>query len=59
MSEDEKPEKSIRRSKEWRRNQAAAKKRANALFGGKLYCREHNQKITATGAKHYSCTVKG
>ena len=59
MTEEEKRETSIRRSKEWRRNQAATKKRANALFGGKLFCGEHNQKITATYAKHYSCPVKG
>ncbi|MDG4720726.1 recombinase family protein [Thalassospira aquimaris] len=59
MTEEEKRETSIRRSKEWRRTQAATKKRANAVFGGKLYCGEHNQKITATYAKHYSCPVKG
>ncbi|WP_417833971.1 recombinase family protein [Thalassospira xiamenensis] len=59
MTEEEKRETSIRRSKEWRRKQAVTKKRANALFGGKLYCGEHNQKITATYAKHYSCPVKG
>jgi len=49
----------MRPEKEWRRKQAVTKKRANALFGGKLYCGEHNQKITATYAKHYSCPVKG
>ena len=59
MTEEEKRETSIRRSKEWRRKQAVTKKRANALFGGKLYCGEHNEKITATYAKHYSCPVKG
>ncbi|WP_114095840.1 recombinase family protein [Thalassospira xiamenensis] len=59
MTEEEKRETSIRRSKEWRRKQAVTKKRANAVFGGKLYCGEHNQKITATYAKHYSCPVKG
>jgi hypothetical protein len=59
MTEDEKRETSIRRSKEWRRKQAVTKKRANAMFGGKLYCGEHNEKITATYAKHYSCSVKG
>lgn len=59
MTEEERRDKSIRRSKEWRRNQAVGNKRANAVFGGKLYCGEHDQKITATYAKHYSCPVKG
>ncbi|WP_417247422.1 recombinase family protein [Celeribacter sp.] len=59
MTDDERRDKSIRRSKEWRRNQAVGNKRANAVFGGKLYCGEHDQKITATYAKHYSCPVKG
>ncbi|MEQ8391457.1 MAG: recombinase family protein [Thalassospira sp.] len=59
MTDEERRDKSIRRSKEWRRNQAVGNKRANAVFGGKLYCGEHDQKITATYAKHYSCPVKG
>ena len=59
MTDEERRDKSIRRSKEWRRNQAVGSKRANAVFGGKLYCGEHDQKITATYAKHYSCPVKG
>ena len=59
MTDEERRDKSIRRSKEWRRNQAVGNKRANAVFGGKLYCGEHHQKITATYAKHYSCPVKG
>lgn len=58
-TEEEKREISIKRSKEWRRNQAITTKRSNAVFGGKLYCGEHGHKITATYAKHYSCPVKG
>lgn len=58
-TEEEKREISIKRSKEWRRNQAITAKRSNAVFGGKLYCGEHGHKITATYAKHYSCPVKG
>ncbi len=57
--EAEKREISIRRSKEWRRSQTVTTKRANAVFGGKLYCDEHGHKIVATYAKHYSCPVKG
>ena len=59
ITEAEKREISIRRSKEWRRNQAITPKRANAVFGGKLYCGVHGHKIVATYAKHYSCPVKG
>ncbi|WP_158091287.1 recombinase family protein [Thalassospira mesophila] len=59
ISEAEKREISIRRSKEWRRSQAITPKKTNAVFGGKLYCATHGHKITATYAKHYSCPVKG
>tara|TARA_R110000868_G_scaffold357374_1_gene618851 strand:- start:11932 stop:13548 length:1617 start_codon:yes stop_codon:yes gene_type:complete len=59
ITEAEKREISIRRSKEWRRSQAITPKRANAVFGGKLYCGKHGHKIVATYAKHYSCPVKG
>ncbi|MBS8275594.1 recombinase family protein [Thalassospira tepidiphila] len=56
---DEKREQAINRSREWRRNQAITSKRANAVFGGKLYCGKHGKPIVATYARHYSCKTKG
>ena len=58
-TEEEKREVSINRSREWRRNQAITGKRANAVFGGKLYCGKHGEQIVATYARHYSCKTKG
>ncbi|WP_417799058.1 recombinase family protein [Terasakiella pusilla] len=58
-TEEEKRELSIKRSREWRRNQAITGKRANAVFGGKLYCSKHGEPIVATYARHYSCKTKG
>ncbi|WP_082824785.1 recombinase family protein [Thalassospira lucentensis] len=59
MTEEEKREISINRSREWRRSQAITSKRANAVFGGKLYCGKHDEPIVATYARHYSCKSKG
>tara|TARA_Y100000782_G_scaffold33353_1_gene36959 strand:+ start:22695 stop:24317 length:1623 start_codon:yes stop_codon:yes gene_type:complete len=59
MTEEEKREISINRSREWRRSQAITGKRANAVFGGKLYCGKHGEPIVATYARHYSCKSKG
>lgn len=56
---EEKRERAINRSREWRRNQAITSKRANAVFGGKLYCGKHGEPIVATYARHYSCKKKG
>lgn len=58
-TEEEKREISINRSREWRRSQAITGKRANAVFGGKLYCGKHGGPIVATYARHYSCKSKG
>ncbi|WP_114111888.1 recombinase family protein [Thalassospira xiamenensis] len=58
-TEEEKREISINRSREWRRSQAITGKRANAVFGGKLYCGKHGEPIVATYARHYSCKSKG
>lgn len=59
MTDEEKRDISIQRSREWRRSQAITAKRANAVFGGKLYCGKHGDRIVATYARHYSCTTKG
>ena len=59
MTEEEKREISINRSREWRQSQAITGKRANAVFGGKLYCGKHGEPIVATYARHYSCKSKG
>ncbi|HAI29873.1 MAG TPA: hypothetical protein DCM48_10055, partial [Thalassospira sp.] len=40
-------------------SQAITGKRANAVFGGKLYCGKHGEPIVATYARHYSCKSKG
>jgi len=58
-TEAERREASINRSREWRRKQVITGKRANAVFGGKLYCGKHGEPIVATYARHYSCKTKG